>query len=261
MNRLRFSYVKDVSSTTNEFLTKVMQPAKKSVSQKELFKTYLRELSQHDNHTLLMETFYHNFLNNSHICLKMEPLTRLYRELKQYDIAMRQNYIFHHDVSDFAIVRIVLCSFHILFIGFSSGLKNTRRSSFRSPTSSASTSWYPLFYTEIQQGHPVESHKKHPNQPLDLHLQQEPNSRVPAHILAEYANIQHPLGRHPPRCLQAHHLRHKALQPQQPQPFQPRIRPTLDLRVQQAGNQLFELFPNTHVGKLRVFEAEKSACR
>lgn len=124
---MRFSYIKDVTSTTNEFLNKVMQPVKKTAPQKEMFKTYLRELSQHDNHTLLMETFYHNILNNSHICLKMEPLTRFYRELKQYDIAMRQNYIFHHDVSDFAIVRIGLCSFLTPFIGFLSGLKNIRR--------------------------------------------------------------------------------------------------------------------------------------
>lgn len=138
MNRMRFSYIKDVSSTTNEFLTKVMQPVKKTAPHKEMFKTYLRELSQHDNHTLLMETFYHNILNNSHICLKMEPLTRFYRELKQYDIAMRQNYIFHHDVSDFAIVRIILCSFLIPFTEYSSGLKNIRRFSFRSPTFSAS---------------------------------------------------------------------------------------------------------------------------
>lgn len=136
---MRFSYIKDVSSSTNEFLTKVMQPVKKTAPQKEMFKTYLRELSQHDNHTLLMETFYHNILNNSHICLKMEPLTRFYRELKQYDIAMRQNYIFHHDVSDFAIVRICLCSFLIPFTEFSSGLNNIRRFSFRSPIFSAST--------------------------------------------------------------------------------------------------------------------------
>ena len=139
MNRMRFSYIKDVSSTTNEFLTKVMQPVKKTAPQKEIFKTYLRELSQHDNHTLLMETFYHNILNNSHICLKMEPLTRFYRELKQYDIAMRQNYIFHHDISEFAIVTTRLCSFPMAFTESSSGLKSTRRSSSQSLTLNAST--------------------------------------------------------------------------------------------------------------------------
>lgn len=56
-----------------------MQPITKSNMQNNIFKSYQYYLSQHDNHSLLSETFFHNIINNSHIFLRMENLTGLYR--------------------------------------------------------------------------------------------------------------------------------------------------------------------------------------
>lgn len=77
---MRFSYTKDINSTTNEFLGKVMFPETKNnaTKDKELFKSYKYSLSQHDNHGLLAETFFHNILLNKHIFSRMDSLTRLY---------------------------------------------------------------------------------------------------------------------------------------------------------------------------------------
>lgn len=71
INRMRFSSIKDINATTNEFLTKVMLPQKGGNNARQpIFKDYQHSLSQHDNLGLLSETFFHNLLCNKYILFK-----------------------------------------------------------------------------------------------------------------------------------------------------------------------------------------------
>lgn len=116
ISKLRFFLVKDVNSSTNEFLIKVMQNTQKLVNEKDMFKEYLHFLRQHTNPNLVAATFYHNILNYKHIFSKMGNTTRLYRELVEADVANRQSFAFHNELDDMAVVDIELCSFLMLII-------------------------------------------------------------------------------------------------------------------------------------------------
>ena len=85
---MRFSYNKDINSSTNEFLGKVMQPSKLNTD-KDLFKSYQYTLSQHDNHSLLTETFFHNILHNKNLFYSSRTLSGLYSQIVNYDVALR----------------------------------------------------------------------------------------------------------------------------------------------------------------------------
>jgi hypothetical protein len=87
-----------------------MQPIKLN-SQKEIFKAYQYSLSQHDNHGLLSETFFHNILLNKHILFNAHTLCKLYNEITHYDMALRQSFMLHSDPDEFAVVFPSIYSF------------------------------------------------------------------------------------------------------------------------------------------------------
>jgi hypothetical protein len=76
---MRFSFIKDVNSTTNEFLAKVMHTPNKLAGESDMFKNYLNVLRQQGNSNLIAATFHHNILSYKQIFGKMSYTTRLYR--------------------------------------------------------------------------------------------------------------------------------------------------------------------------------------
>ena len=94
---------------------------------KKLFLTYQNYVLEHDNPTILCQTFFQNLTHHKHVFFRLQNTNKLYQQLLKYDIRMKSNFGQH---DQFSMVNLHLFSCSILSLESSLNMMSTRSSSF-----------------------------------------------------------------------------------------------------------------------------------